>query len=109
MSDVLQVEQAREVLRLEPHPLIAPHTEEECREIQRLLANLPAEEAEELIATMAQREARIAQALADPLRHGIEPECWRDADTDLRECELQYVSGPNRSTKSYRAAKRLVE
>lgn len=100
---------ARGLLRPAPHPLLWPHTEAECRECESALLELPDDEAATLARTLLDRAAQIEAAQADPLTYGIEPELWRDFDQDIAEAEMLYISGPNRSTKSFYCVKRVVE
>ena len=98
-------------LRPELHPLIWPTTLEEADEfVDQLLAAAP-ERRDQLLAGHDQRNAMLAAEKADPLRHGLELEWWRDADAQLarEDVELQANFGANRSSKTHRAIKRLVE
>lgn len=110
-------------LRPKPHPLAPPHTEAEAEAwmerftalfVRANTAGAAPEhkaslrrEAELLLA----RKQLIDAAVEDPLWHGIEPPMWRDQDAELARPEIavQAVFGANRSTKTYRAIKRLCE
>lgn len=98
-------------LRPELHPLIWPATVEEANQFaQQLLQAAPARR-EALLQANEDRSALIAASNADPLRCGLELEWWKDADAQLarEDVELQANFGANRSSKTHRAIKRLVE
>jgi hypothetical protein len=72
---------------------------------------LPDAPSQALMQTLLDRQRQIEAAARDPLWCGIEPELWRQFDADLAsaDCDLIYVSGPNRSTKSYWIAQRFCQ
>lgn len=97
---------------LEPHPLLYPHTEEECAEIRQMFATQPESELVTLAEMLAARPGKIAAALVDPLRNGLEYDCWAEADRQLEDpdCDIQANFGWNRGGgKTTRALKRLCE
>lgn len=55
------------------------------------------------------REKAIKLAKEEPLKYGLEWDCWKDADELLKDCSLLAVFGGNRAAKSEYAAKRMVE
>ncbi len=97
------------LLRPEPHPMLPPRTLAESIAIERALLTAPPEKARALAEQLARRAARIAQAEADPMDHGWEPDSWTLADSQLEAAETLAVFGGNRTSKSWWAGRRFCE
>lgn len=68
-----------------------------------------AKRAGQIVESYQLREELIRKASEFPLEHGLEFECWRDADEILKGASLLCIFGGNRAGKSEYAAKRVVK
>lgn len=98
---------APRLTRPKPHPILWTPTAEQ---VDRFLAT--AEGAQRYTDWLNAHEERLRQAEADPLYHGLDLDCWKIADQQLADpdLDLQINFGWNRGGgKTYRALKRLCE
>ncbi len=90
-------------LRLTKHPIIHLPTEDEVVGLARAIG------AEKTADVLKRREEKIQAEIADPYRHGYEPESWADADTLLMNGNELLIMGGNRAGKTEYAAKRVMQ
>lgn len=107
---------AHSPIKIEPHPLLWPHTPEQCADLERQLTSVspellaaPDANLAGLVESLSLREARIAQADLDPLKFGFEPEAWKLGRAQFRVADTVAVFGANRTTKSWMAGKMTCE
>lgn len=90
-----------------PHPLLPWFSDEEL-----IAAIFKPHGAEKIAQLYAEREQRIflSSDEGDPFHYGFELPHWTDADDLIRKvCDLLYVAGGKRASKSEWAAKRIVQ
>jgi hypothetical protein len=90
-------------LRLTKHPIIHLPTEDEVVGLAQVIG------AEKTADVLKRREEKIQAEIADPYRHGYEPESWADADTLLMNGNELLIMGGNRAGKTEYAAKRVMQ
>jgi len=90
-------------LRLTKHPIIHLPTEDEVVSLAQAIG--PEKTAE----VLKRREEKIQAEIADPYRHGYEPESWADADKLLMSGNELLIMGGNRAGKTEYAAKRVMQ
>ena len=97
-------QQQIELPKVTPHPLVPWFSDEE---VQAML--LQPDGAAAIAEFAAEREEMILKINADAYHEGFEFPHWHDADKLAHEKQLAYASGGKRASKSWWAAKRVMQ
>ena len=90
-------------LMVTKHPIIHTPSKDDLIDLAREIGP------EGVIEVLQRREEKIKAEVADPYRHGFEPDHWREADGLLMGGNELLIMGGNRAGKTEYAAKRIMQ